>query len=247
MRIEREMAPISTFDIIVGLSAVGVAAIAIYLFIRASSETSKAEPREEAETEKEITPSPPSVVPFRKGNFQIPDVEHHLNQSEVERARSSIRTLTLQSELYSMMLKRLFEAEDDGEITREERLSLSKGYEADLKRISKDLKRSELIVSLHELENIRDDILRRFEDTLNSTQNRIDTILRELKLEEKKKAPPRAPSRRKPAKKEEKEEPEEEEKAKPPKPKSDVEAKLEQLRKEVLKELEELDKLELEA
>jgi hypothetical protein len=64
---------------------------------------------------------------------------------------------------------------------------------------------------------------------------------------------PRAPPRRRPPAKEKVEEEEEaleeaedEEKPRAAKPRSDVEAKLEQLRNEVLKELEELDKLELE-
>lgn len=242
---------LSTLDFIVGVGAIAVAVISIYFFLRASGGVSKSEPGEESEKPpKETSLTQISAVPLESGGLQIPAVERHLSQSEVERARSSIRTLTLQSELFSMILKRLFEAEDEDEITREERLSLSKGYESDLKRISEDLKKSELIVSLHELETIRDDILKRFEETLNSTQTRIDNILKELKLEEKRKAPPRAPSRRKrrPTKKEDEALDEDEEKdAKPSKPKSDVEAKLEQLRKEVLKELDELDKLELEA
>jgi len=145
-----------------------------------------------------------------------------------------------------MVLKRLFEAEDEGEITREERLSLSKGYEVDLKRLQDDLKQSELIVTLHELETIRDDILKKFEATLNTTQSRIDNVLKELKIQEK---PQRAP-RRMPSEKEEETEEEEgeteEEEAPRRKPRSDVEEKLEQLRMEVLKELEELERLELE-
>ena len=249
------MAPLTTFDISVGLAAVAVAAIAIYLFMRASS-GSRSEEKEEPSTFLEEEPSPPlyRITSGERDRFQVPKTERHLKRSDLDKARSNIRTLTLQSELFSMMLKRLFEAEDEGEITREERLSLSRGYESDLKRVSEDLKRAELVVSLNELETIREDILKKFEATFNSTQNRIDAILKQLDIDVKKEeVKPRAPPRRirPPVEKAEEvediEEAEEEEKPRAPRPKSEVEAKLEQLRNEVLKELEELDKLDLEA
>lgn len=242
-------------DISIGVAAIAVAAIAIYLFVRASRGTSKTEVKEPATTTegKETTAPPPSIVQVKEGGYKMPEVQRHLESSDVDRAKSSIRTLTIQRELLSMVLKRLFEAEDEGEITREERVSLSKGYEEEMKQIAEDLKQSELIVTLNELETIRDDILKKFEETLSNTQSRIDTVLKELKIERKKEeeAPEEPQKRRKrPVRREEKPpeeaaEEEEVEEAAPSKPKSDVEAKLEQLRMEVLKELEELEKLEL--
>jgi hypothetical protein len=249
------MAPLSTLDISIGLAAIAVATIAIYLFIRAGGGTSKSEPDGPAATAEE---EKPAVLPSRPVSAAIGDdskaqeLQRHLEPSDLEGARSSIRTLTLKRELLTMVLKRLFEAEDDGEITREERVRLSKGYESELKQISEDLRQSELVVTLHELESIRDDIVKKFEETLNSTQAKIDSVLKELKLEKKEqeKAPPRRrrrPRREEEPTEEEEEAEEEEEEVTPARPKSDVEARLEQLRMEVLKELEELEKLELEA
>ena len=249
------MAPLSWFDISVGLAAIAVAAIAVYLFIRASSTSSGKERKKPLDfLEEETSPSLYRVTPGESASLDLPKTQRHLKRSDLDRARSKIRTLTLQSELYSIILKRLFEAEDEGEITREERLSLSGGYESDLKSVSEGLERAELVVSLNELETIRDDILKKFEETFNSTQIRIDTILKQLDIQvEKEEVKPRAPPRRRPPAKEKVEEEEEaleeaedEEKPRAAKPRSDVEAKLEQLRNEVLKELEELDKLELE-
>ena len=235
-------------DLLVGIAALAVAVVSIYLFMRASgggAREEKAKP--EAPTVAEATPSQPAPYTAEKRLFQPTRVERHLNQSDVERARSSLRTLTLQRELLSMVLKRLFEAEDEGEITREERLRLSRGYEEEMKRLAGELKQAELMVSLHELESIREDILKKFESTLNETQARIDGILKELKLEKPKRAPAKPP-RKKPEKEEEiEEEVEEEEKPRPPRRrKPEVEERLEQLRREVLKELEELEKLEIE-
>ena len=251
---------LSQQDLLIGLGALAVSAFAIYMFVRASSSTKKpGEAEGEKAEEKPIVISKPLSV-ADVGNIQIPRLERHMGQTEVERARSGIRTLTLQQELLSMILKRLFEAEDDGEITRDERVRLSKGYEGDLKRIEEELKQSQLIVTLHELEAVREDILKKFEETLNSTQARIDSILKELKIEapkveepvekppsRRRRPPPRRAREEEPEEEEEEEEPEEEavDEARP-RPKSEVEAKLEELRKEVLKELEELEKLEIE-
>jgi hypothetical protein len=130
-----------------------------------------------------------------------------------------------------------------------------------MKQIADDLKRSEMLVSLAELESIREEIVKKFEDSLSQTQGRIDQIIKELKIEEppkpteeeKPKLPAATKKRRVVPKvkteegEEESEEPTEAEgEEKQPAGKGDVESRLEQLKKEVMKELDELDKLELE-
>jgi len=252
------MAPLSTLDIYVGLAAIVVAGMAIYLFIRASGGTSGLR-REKPRTDLERDYMPSSLREPRLGSrsYRTPATRRSLKRPEVDRAQSKIRTLSLQSELLSLILKRLFEAEDDGEITADERASLSRGYEAELRRASEELEQAELVVSLHELEAIKEDIVKKFEATLDSTQSRIDVIMRELKIEARAERVER-PSRRAPVETEEEEEegePEGEEEAgeeeteerpRRRRPRSDVDARLEKLRGEVIKELEELDRLELE-
>jgi hypothetical protein len=250
-------------DLNIAAVAIVIAAVVIYLFVRATGskkEETKAEQLEaEVETIKEEPPltqptAQTTTVSTPETTAQHQTVARHFGQTDVERARSDLKTLSLQRELVGMVLKRLFEAEDEGEITREERLRLSRDYEAELKKIAEDVKRSELIVTLNELEAIREDVLKRFEATLNNTQAKIDGILKELKLEEAEKPTEEAPRRKKPppkegegAEEEKAEEAEAEEEKPEPKKKSEVDEKLEQLRKEVLKELDELEKLEIEA
>jgi len=236
------MAPLPVNDLLVGIGALAIAAFAIYMFIRASGGGLTLKRTKHEEPHEEVQPQPvqPGDTVSRP---LLPKVERRLRPPDVERARGNVRTLTLQRELLTMVLKRLFEAEDEGEITREERLRLSRGYEAEMKQLSEDLKQAELVVTLHELESIREDVLKKFESMLNETQSRIDAILKELKLEKPKAAPAKAPPKKKPEKKEV----EEEEEKPPRRRRSEVEEKLEQLRKEVLEELEELEKLEIEA
>ncbi|MHA1288210.1 MAG: hypothetical protein ACTSPB_12475, partial [Candidatus Thorarchaeota archaeon] len=183
---------------------------------------------------------------------KLPEIKRKINVKDADDAKSKIRTLSLQKEISSIVLKRLFEAEDEGEINKEERLKLSKGYETELKDINEELKQSELVVTLNELELIRTDILKKFEATLNTTQSRIDLVLKELKLDVIEEEIPKQIEKKTKTttpKKVSVDEPvlEVEDDTPRKKPGSDVEAKLEQLRREVLKELEELEKLELEA
>ena len=164
--------------------------------------------------------------------------------------------MSLQKEINSIVLRRLYEAEDEEEITKDERVKLAKNYEMELTGINDELKQSELIVTLNELELIRDDILEKFEATLNTTQSRIDTVLSELKLDRVEPPKPRGEKTRTvtpriPDMDITPEDPDTDDEStaekRTRKPRSDVEEKLEQLRMEVLKELEELEKLELEA
>jgi hypothetical protein len=253
------MAPLSTLDIYVGLAAIAVAGMAIYLFIRASGGTGGLR-RENPRTDSERDYTSSSLREPRLGSrsYRVPATRRSLKRADIDGAQSKIRTLTLQSELLSLILKRLFEAEDDGEITADERASLSRGYESELRRANEELEQAELVVSLHELEAIKEDIVKKFEATLNSTQSRIDSIMKELKIEVRAE---RAEKRTRitPVEREEEEEGGEpdgeeesgEEAAEPRprrrRPSSDVDARLEKLRGEVIKELEELDRLELEA
>ena len=254
------MADLST-DLIFGLVIVAVAAIAIIMFWRASG-GSKKKVEPEAKPDDTQKEDPLKVeLQMTERKVKVPPIEKKIDTLEVEKARSQIRTLTLKQEINSMVLRRLFEAEDEGEISREERVRLGKNYEDEMKQIAEDLKRSEMLISLSELESIREEIVKKFEESLTQTQSRIDLILKELKIEE----PPKPTEEEKPklpvsVKKrrvitktkngeteDEVEEPTEQEaEEKQPTGKQDVESRLEQLKKEVMKELDELDKLELE-
>ena len=244
-------------DLILGAAALLVAAAAIFMFMRATSGVSKPQEKKQETSEE---PLRVSLDPSSK--VQVPTIPTVTKRSQVEDARSKIRTLTLQQEILSLVMKRLFEAEDNGEISREERERLSKNYESEMRGVAEELDRAELIVSLNELEEIRSNLIVQFQETLVDTQTKIDLIIRELKIEQPKPEEPKAekpsPSRKSrrvrprpapaPEPEEEAEEEEAEEEAEEALSRADtVEDRLDRLKKNVLKELEELDKLELEA
>ena len=239
-----------TTDLVLGIGALIVAAVAIILFVRATDSTKKTE-------EFEAT-SNPVVVNVASRKVKVPDLQTVTQKAQVDLAHTQIRTLTLKQEILSMVMKRLFEAEDNSEISRTERERLSKNYEAEIQQVNEQLKRAELIVSLNELESIRTNIIEQFQQTLTNTQSQIDLIIKELNIpqpepELEKKAEPTKPQpvkrrRPRPQPQEYEEEPEEEEededavKGK----RETVEDRLDKLKQDVLKELEELERLELE-
>jgi intein/homing endonuclease len=250
-----------SIDLILGVVVVAVAVIAIFMFWRASGGSKKEEATAKPETPPKEEDPLRIELQMTERKVKVPPLEKKIASTDIEKAKSQIRTLTLKQEINSMVLRRLFEAEDEGEVSREERVRLGKSYEDEMKQIADDLKRSEMLVSLAELESIREEIVKKFEDSLTQTQGRIDQIIKELKIEEPPKPiedeKPKLPT---PAKKrrvvpkvktdEGEEEPEEPMEAegedKQAAGKGDVESRLEQLKKEVMKELDELDKLELE-
>lgn len=237
-----------TTDLILGIGALAVAAVAIYMFVRATEGTGgsrQGEPRSEPE------PLTVSVDPSRR--VKVPELQRLAKRDQVSKARSRIRTLALQQEIVTLVMKRLFEAEDNGEISREERERLGKGYEAEMNQVTEELNRAELIVSLSELEEIRTDLVSQFQETLADTQSKIDMIIGELHIEpptppepESEEKPAPRPARRRPRPQPEAEEAEEGEEEEAPRGRDTVEDRLNKLKEDVLKELEELDRLELE-
>ncbi|MCW4013126.1 MAG: hypothetical protein NWF07_09075 [Candidatus Bathyarchaeota archaeon] len=247
------MAITLTTDMILGIGALIVAAVAIMMFLRATEGTKKP-------TDKEDDKSP-IVVEVEPRKVKLPDLPTITERTQVELARTQIRTLTLQQEILSMVMKRLFEAEDNGEISKNERERLGKNYEAEMQKVDEQLKKAELIVSLNELEDIRQNIIEQFQQTLTSTQSQIDLIIKELNIQqpEPEKPEPEKPEpaprprrtrpRPPPPGEDTEEEPEDEDEGEESGGRGrrdTVEDRLDKLKQDVLKELEELERLELE-
>jgi hypothetical protein len=239
------MAIIFSDDMIVGIGALIVASVAIFMFMRATDGVARPRKRDDEPP----SSNPLSVEPSKVNVSTLPTVA---KRGEVDKARSTIRTLTVQQEILGMVMKRLFEAEDAGEINKAERERLGKNYEVEMQKVTEELNKAELIVSLNELEVIRSDIVKQFQETLTDTQSKIDLIIKELNIqpiepvvkEEPKPQPKTRGPRPKPQPQQE--EPEVDEDGVPRRGRETVEERLDKLKQDVLKELEELDRLELE-
>lgn len=214
-------------DLILGVAAVGTAAVAIGLFMRSTR------------SGKDETPSSEKEATIKEFTSLEPPAGMSLKAADVGRTRRELRLLALERDALSQVISKFFEAEDEGEISKEERTKLSREYEARVKALSDRFRRAELIVGLYELEKIRDELVKRFEAKLGETTAKIKELSSELKLKvpvEEKKA----------TKKVKEKEAAEGEPKRRRKPKgSEIDEKIEKLRREVLKELEELEKLEI--
>ena len=237
------MAITLTTDMILGIGAILVAAVAIIMFLRATGGVNR--PIEDEES----YDSKPTRVKVESKRVRVPELPTVTKRTEVEQARVQIRTLTLQQEILSMVMKRLFEAEDNGEINRDERERLSKNYEGEMQQVTETLNKAELIVSLNELEEIRTNIIEQFQQTLTDTQGKIDLIIKELNIRQPEPEPPKPKPRRprpQPQDDTEEELEDEDEETESRRKRDTVEDRLDKLKQDVLKELEELERLELE-
>jgi hypothetical protein len=244
-------------DIIMSIAAIILSGVVIYLFIRATGGFHRS--TESNDSRIRTRNNKVSRTRSKKTSLNVSSYNDLIKSAQVTEARSTIRTLTLKQEIFSMVMKRLFEAEDEGEISKGEREQLAKDYEDEMKQIEDSLNQAELIISLNELEEIRRNVIKQYETTLNDTRQKIDLIVKELNIEPPKppepepKPEPRQVQRRrrqrpKPIEPEDEETEEEgDEEKERSRRRESVDDRLDKLKKDVLKELDELDRLELEA
>ena len=94
--------------------------------------------------------------------------------AELERSRREMRTIVLERDLLSSALMKLYEAETEGRITKEEREMITKRYTGQIKSFESKLKDVELVVEVGELERLRDDLLSLFRDKVQNIEARLE-------------------------------------------------------------------------
>lgn len=160
---------------------------------------------------------------------------------EAKRARDKLRMLDLEREILSFAIRRLYEAHAEGKITEEERERLASRYKSRMAKIKENISRSESIVALHELEAMREDLLKLFSERFDEVNEKIEEIRSRIGIKpvmEVPVPPPPAP----PAKVKKRV-------RRPPRPpaKTEAEKRIEEIKAEVEKVLERLGQIEVEA
>jgi Mg-chelatase subunit ChlI len=87
-----------------------------------------------------------------------------VTQAQLERSRREMRTMMVERDLLSSALMKVYEAETEGRITKEEREMIAKRYSDQLKEIQGKLKDVELVVEVGELEKLREELVDLFQD-----------------------------------------------------------------------------------
>ncbi|RJX16567.1 hypothetical protein CW703_00535 [Candidatus Bathyarchaeota archaeon] len=179
--------------------------------------------------------------------FTAPDflkVEKSFTREDVEKARSELRVSSVEKEILSESLTRLYEAAAEGRITPEERDRLVAKYREQLSKIDSVLDYNQKIISLYELEETRAELVKMFQEKFKEINLKIDEIRRKLGV-----APKQVVEVKVPVVKEVK--PVVREKPTPTPTssttrRSKADEELEKLRQDLQKELEKLEQIELE-
>ncbi len=167
------------------------------------------------------------------------------------KARDRLRIASLERDIISDALTRIYEAEAKGQLTETERNQLVQRYKVDLKRVDGEVDTYKKVVDLHELESAKEDLLKSFHEKLMEIDLRINQIkpaIQQIPTTETRNSNPASlpparaentastPGQASPAKE------------KPPreKPKNKAEERLEAIREEVLQAMERLEQIETE-
>ena len=210
--------------IIIGLGAVSAALIILFAM---KAGKSKGEPVESPELE-----------------YQWPStMARTITPTEAKEAQNKLRTMDLEREILSYAIRRLYEAQAEGEISEEERERVAKRYKERMLRIKKSISRSESTVALHELEEMQDDLMKLFNRRFDELNEKIEGVRSSLGIElpEKTPAAPPKPTSEPPIKREKRAP----KRRKPPQ-KTEAERRIEEIRAEVEKVLQRLGQIEAE-
>jgi len=119
-----------------------------------------------------------------------------VTSADLERSRRDMRKIMVERDLLSSAMMKLYEAETEGRITREEREMISKRYSDQIKDLQSKLKDVELVVEVGELEGLRNDLVSLFEGKIQNIEARLEVARQRLgplaQPQAKKEAAPKA-------------------------------------------------------
>jgi hypothetical protein len=105
-----------------------------------------------------------------------------VSTAELERSRREMRTTMVERDLLSGAMMKLYEAESEGRITREEREMIARRYSDQIKEMQSKLKDVELVVEVGELEKLREELVTMFQDKVQTLEARLDQARERLKV-----------------------------------------------------------------
>ncbi len=106
--------------------------------------------------------------------------ESTVTSADLERSRREMRTIMVERDLLSSAMMKLYEAETEGRITREEREMISKRYSDQIKDLQSKLKDVELVVEVGELEGLRNDLVSLFQGKIQNIEARLEVARQRL-------------------------------------------------------------------
>ncbi len=183
--------------------------------------------------------------------FPVPEIlKKTITETGVTKARDRLRIASLERDIISDALTRIYEAESKGQLTESERNQLVQRYKVDLKRVDGEIDTYKKVVDLHELESAKEDLLKSFHEKLMEIDSRINQIKPSIQRtpaepqDSNPASPP--PSKTENTASEPSQPTPSKEKSPKEKPKNKAEERLEAIREEVLKAMDRLEQIETE-
>jgi hypothetical protein len=124
--------------------------------------------------EKIVLSTPPPRDPSAAGEVVT------VTTTQLDKSRREMRTIKVERDLLSEALMKLYEAENEGRITREEREIISKRYSDQIKDLQSKLKDVELVVEVGELEGLRNELVALFEGKIQNIEGRLEAARQRL-------------------------------------------------------------------
>ncbi|MFH1327506.1 MAG: hypothetical protein ABIH76_01440 [Candidatus Bathyarchaeota archaeon] len=206
--------------------------------------------RKEKEKDDKLTRPSQPVTPFKTDKSFAPN--------DISKIKNELRILSVERDIAGEALTRLYEATVEGKISPEERDLLSVKYKDQVTKLESSLTHSEKVLSLNELEETRSELVNMFKEKFSELNSKIEEIRKGVGITPREIAPREVPEL-KLSVTHILDRPEKEEKAPfPEKPpvapatpptavrKTKADDTLDKLRRDLQKELEKLEQIEME-
>ena len=113
--------------------------------------------------------------PELKQTEPIPETPS-ITETSIEAVKEDLRILKIEKEIVGFALSRFDAAEAEGKITKDDRVHLLEKYSEEMQKLEKKIKRKELVIRLHDLENTQASLIQMFQDKLDELNSDIRQI-----------------------------------------------------------------------
>jgi len=111
--------------------------------------------------------------------------QRSISLDDAKEAREELRTLSLEREILSDAIRRLYEAHAEGKITEKEREQLAKRYKSRMLTVKDAIDGNESVVALQELEAMQEDLVKLFDERFDELNAKIETLRSQVSAEVK--------------------------------------------------------------
>jgi len=130
--------------------------------------------------EKESAPPPREPDPAERWRQRI---QRSVAPESVKGAENELRTLSLEKEILSHAIRRLYEARAEGEITEEEMGRLAERYKSRMRKVNEAILEDQSIVALNELEAMQEDLTKLFNERFDEISGKIEELRSKVGIE----------------------------------------------------------------